>query len=346
MHLHSPLCWIPDSIPNGSSYVVELTAADVEFVEAAVTCFKSTNLGLPFISPENFPLPPHLVHILRQASVDVHHGRGFSVIRGVKTKIRSDEDEAIIFCGISSHFGKVRATGPNGMAMDHLRDASHDRVPEGLTKAELHPSKTMAPLKFHADRKLANTIALYVKTTASRGGNQYLASFWTVYNQMMAERPELLRVLAQDFPWPEVINDELKIFHHPVMFHHQGKVFCQLVYRVCGTNILNQAQLEALRHVEEYARKSCIEIVPQPGDIQFINNYALLHARQSWVDGSARLARHYLRLGLHDPTNAWPRPPAYEWLFDASLHVPPDQQTIPLEDFDPYGATALALDHG
>jgi hypothetical protein len=130
------------------------------------------------------------------------------------------------------------------------------------------------------------------------------------------------------------------------MFHHQGRIFCQLVYRTSGTNILNEDQLKALGVVEEYAKKNCIEIMPQPGDVQFINNYALLHARRAWVDDNTTSARHYLRLGLHDPENAWPQPPGYEWLFGASLHVPPEQQTIPVTDFDPYGVTSLALTHG
>jgi hypothetical protein len=130
------------------------------------------------------------------------------------------------------------------------------------------------------------------------------------------------------------------------MFHHQGRVFCQLVYRICGTNVLSEDQLRALDQVEEYANKNCIEIVPQPGDLQFINNFGLLHARRSWVDDMTKPERYLLRLGLHDPENAWPRPTGYEWLFDASLNVPPEQQTIPITDFDPYRATSLRLDHG
>jgi hypothetical protein len=138
----------------------------------------------------------------------------------------------------------------------------------------------------------------------------------------------------------------VQTFHHPVVFHHQGRIFCQFVYRICGTNILSEAQLRALDRVEEYANKNCIEILSQPGDIQFINNFALLHARRPWVDDMTKPERHLLRLGLHDPQNAWPRPPGYEWLFDANLHVPPEEQIIPITDFDPYGATSLRLDHG
>lgn len=130
------------------------------------------------------------------------------------------------------------------------------------------------------------------------------------------------------------------------MFHHQGRIFCQLVYRIYDTSILSDRQLRALDQVEHFANKNCIEILPQPGDLQFINNFGLLHARRSWVDDASQPERHYLRLGLHDPKNAWERPLGYEWLFDASLRIPPAHQTIPITDFDPYGKTSLAQDHG
>lgn len=74
-------------------------------------------IELPMISPETFQLPERLAQTLRQASDEVHNGRGFVVIRGLHDEARSDEDTAIMFCGLSSHFGRIRATGPNGMAM-------------------------------------------------------------------------------------------------------------------------------------------------------------------------------------------------------------------------------------
>jgi hypothetical protein len=132
-----------------------------------LNCPTAKNIALPLICPESFPLPQHMVRILRQASAEVHHGRGFVVIRGLHREMRSNEDTVILFCGLGSYIGVVRATGPNGMSMgehnnlydllripqritmcpaDHLRDASRDPVPSGLKKAELHPSKMMTSL--------------------------------------------------------------------------------------------------------------------------------------------------------------------------------------------------------
>ncbi len=58
--------------------------------------------------------------------------------------------------------------------------------------------------KFHADRRFADVLALFVKSKAASGGRQYLASAWTVYNKMLQWHPDELRVLVQDFPWPGV----------------------------------------------------------------------------------------------------------------------------------------------
>lgn len=55
------------------------------------------------------------------------------------------------------------------------------------------------------DRFYADIISLYIKDVAARGGEQYFASFWTIYNRLMQEDPDTLRVLARDWNWlPEM----------------------------------------------------------------------------------------------------------------------------------------------
>ncbi|KAI4686779.1 hypothetical protein J4E81_008440 [Alternaria sp. BMP 2799] len=227
------------------------------------------------------------------------------------------------------------------MSLDHLRDAIKDAKPEGKEHAELSPAKMMAPLKFHADRNFADNVALFVKSPAAVGGNQYLSSFGNVFNELRANNPEALETLARDFPWPGVMNDEPVTTYTPVMFEQMGRIFCQIVYRVFEkTAILSKAQWNALDAMEKVANEHCIELHPKPGDMQFFNNLGLLHARRAWIDRPGK-ERHYYRIGFRDPELAWERPPQYAWLFNDRLEVPKSDQTIPFTDFDPYGATAL-----
>lgn len=348
-NVHSELCWTPESYARRPlDYVFQLTADELTSINDAVTSFKSLGLpGIAMICPENFPLPTDLGWKLRELSITIHSGRGFVVLRGLNPQERSEEDNIIAFCGISSYIGRNRYANENGMAMDHLRDAIRDLRPVGREHVELHPSKMMVPLKFHADRKFADILALFIKSQAAVGGKQYLSSFWTVYNQMMESCPDALRILAEEFPWPGVVNDKPQTTYTPVIFQNDGRVLCQLVYRIFeGTNLLSPAQWQALDALERVANENAIELDVQVGDIQLVNNLAILHARSGWVDRPGH-ERHYYRLGLHDPENAWARPVKYEEMFDDHLQTLPQDQIIPITDFDPYGLTSLNLSgHG
>ena len=44
---------------------------------------------------------------------------------------------------------------------------------------------------------------MFIKENAAIGGEQYLASFSTIYNRMMEEDPESVAVLAQEWHWPK-----------------------------------------------------------------------------------------------------------------------------------------------
>ncbi|KAH7008854.1 hypothetical protein EDB80DRAFT_683835 [Ilyonectria destructans] len=347
VHLSSELCWTSDSFAP-LDYVVQLTKEELAAIEDSITSFKALKLeNIALIDPVNFPLPLGLANKLRSISSTIHSGRGFAVLRGLKLDDRPDEDRVIAFCGVSSYIGKDRCTNDNGVAMDHLRDAVRDEKPAGREHIELHPSKMMAPLKFHADRKFADILALYVKSTAAIDGDQYLSSAWQVYNDMMESCPDALRILAQDFPWPGVVNDLPETCHTPIIFRQDGRVLCQVVHRIFkGANHLSPVQREALDLPENFANKNSIKLDVQVGGIQLVNNLAPLHARRAWVDRPQQ-ERHYYRLGLRDPDNYWKRPLKCEAVFDDHLHTAPKEQSIPVTDFDPYGLTSLAHDaHG
>lgn len=132
-----------------------------------------------------------------------------------------------------------------------------------------------------------------------------------------------------------------------MIFQRSGKVYCQLVYRIFAkSNILTQKQWQALNALEAHADRNSVALDVEEGDIQLINNLAILHGREAWVDTESK-SRHYYRLGLRDPEKAWPRPEGYEWLFDDHFKTAPEDQVVPVTDFDPYGLTSLSeQNHG
>ncbi|KAK6062689.1 taurine catabolism dioxygenase TauD [Seiridium cupressi] len=73
---------------------------------------------------------------------------------------------------------------------------------------------------------------------------------------------------------------------------------------------INQRQHEALDIVEAIAQAAELKLQTRPGDMHFINNLALLHRRNSFVDGSLKQEkRHLIRMRLRSSELGWSIPP-------------------------------------
>jgi hypothetical protein len=59
------------------------------------------------------------------------------------------------------------------------------------------PAYTAEKQVYHTD--IGDVIALFALSNAAEGGESYLSSSWTVYNELAATRPDLIRTLAE--PW-------------------------------------------------------------------------------------------------------------------------------------------------
>ena len=79
---------------------------------------------------------------------------------------------------------------------------------------------------------------------------------------------------------------------------------------------LNRQQIDALDAIEAIARATELQIQTQPGDLHFINNLAILHRREGFVDGpAASEKRHLVRSRLRNSQHGWkiPEPLQGEW---------------------------------
>lgn len=70
---------------------------------------------------------------------------------------------------------------------------------------------------------------------------------------------------------------------------------------------ITEAQAEALDALEFYARSEALALDFQKGDIQYINNMSLFHARDGYKDSDSQ-RRHLLRLWLRDEEYGWQIP--------------------------------------
>lgn len=314
--LKGDLTWDGTSFLSEEDYMLKLTNEDVLEVRAALQSFNELGLYGNEVSSSNFPLP-NLGQKLLRTTLDLHRGKGFAIIRGLNPKDFSPEDNLIIFLGLSSYIGPKRGRqDEDGNMLMHIRDAKRSK-----TAQQNRPTRYSARgSTFHTDT-FCDILALQTRECAAQGGRNILASSWTVYNKIAAERPDLLQLLAEPI-WP--FDSRGNLFEsttRPLIYYYGQRVILNFarepliglegIRRAKGLASLSPEQRETLDLIERIASENQIVVSAKPGDFLFINNHAVLHSREAFEDSPA-IRRYLIRLWLKHPTLAWKLPRALQ----------------------------------
>ncbi|CEJ93567.1 hypothetical protein VHEMI09147 [[Torrubiella] hemipterigena] len=327
--LESTLAWDVTSVKKEYNWVYHLTDTDVQEIDVALKYFRSTNgngpLQLGAINVETFPLPT-LRNTLRHISNEIHNGYGFKVIRGLAVQAYSTEDNIAIYAGLSAHLAPARGRQdtifqgkPADVMILHIKDLTKTMDVQNITA----PAFTSETQVFHTDS--GDVVALFALGIAAEGGQSKLASSWRIYNELAATRPDLIRTLADSWPVDDFGKTDKGYHLRPLLYHHRQtqtsperiiiqyarRVFTGYRTRPRSSNIppITEAQAEALDALQFLAEENAISLDFQPGDIQYINNLSIVHAREAYTDSPTQ-QRHLIRMWLRDPALAWPTPEA------------------------------------
>jgi len=146
---------------------------------------------------------------------------------------------------------------------------------------------------------------------------------WTMYELgLVREAPELAAALYCPQPYDfrgEQPEGGKGWYELPVFTRHAGRLFVRYIrpYILASQRHADAPRIApdaeaAMRRVDAMTLDPDYNVVMdfQPGDMQFVNNYHVLHARKAYVDDPARgLVRHLKRLWLE--TGALADRPAY-----------------------------------
>ncbi|KAK0615557.1 hypothetical protein B0T17DRAFT_538472 [Bombardia bombarda] len=345
--LESELVWDGNNLEETYDWNYKLTEEDLEEVESALAHFQSLNKRLGDITQETFPLPK-LHDTLREISREIHTGHGFKVVRGVPVTKHTREENVIIYAGISSHIAPIRGRQdhqhegqPADVVLAHIKDLTTTVDASNIGA----PSYTADKQVFHTDS--GDIVALFALGEAAEGGQSYLSSSWKVYNELAATRPDLIRTLAE--PWAVDEFGKLgKLYTQRPLLHHQPatetdpeRLIIQYARRSFtgywglprSSNIpaITEGQAEALDALHFTAEKYAASLGFHQGDIQYVNNLSIFHARGGFKD-SAEKQRHLVRLWLRDPELAWKTPDALQERWDRVYKdVTAERSVFPLE---------------
>ena len=300
-----PSAWTVADFKTPADYTIELDAAHLRDIEHAIRQIKTAGLGLDDLQREHFEVPslrPAIDEIRRQ----IGDGRGFVVVRRLAVEDYSKDEIGMIFWGIGTHLGRGLSQSVLGDRLGHVKDFSRE---DPLARAYRNKQE----LSPHTDS--CDLVGLACLGDAKLGGVSRLTSAITVHNVMLEEYPEALERLYRGYVFHRRGEEKpgdlpYTPYRVPVYSHIEGKVSARYVrtYVEAGEAAAGRpmggAELAVLDRFEEVTKRPelMLEFTLQPGEMYFINNYTILHARTAFEDFEEEdRRRHLLRLWLEVP---------------------------------------------
>lgn len=318
--LHGPAVWTASDFEGGDQgWLHHLSAAEIGVIDAALAELRTRGRAFPDFDAEDFPIHA-LAPTLAAWAEALENGRGFLLIRGLPMERYREEDFKAIYYGIGLHMGQPVGQNPRGdllgevMAVGDVNDRN-TRVYE-----------TNLYVPYHSDP--SDVVGLLCVRRARRGGLSSLVSVAAVHNRLLAEHREYLGLYYQLWTFAHLCEPQPSL--SPIFSFHDGKLSCrylrqyiELGHDLCGRP-LSAVEREALDLIDAVLLDPAmrVDMMLEPGDIQFANNYAVLHSRNDFEDhADPALRRRLLRLWLKMPNartlspefpgrNGFPLPPS------------------------------------
>ena len=342
--VEGPSAWYgPDMVARSDEWLYELSEEEVAEIDAAVAALMASDTDLLDVDRESFRLPT-LAKELDRIQDEVVDGRGFVLIRGLPVESYTIEEAALAYLGIGSYFGWAIPQNAKGHVLGHVRDIGLDP-----NNPEHRLYGTTARHLFHTDS--CDIVGLLCLQTARSGGQSKIASSVTVYNEMLKQRPDLVRVMMQPFYTDrkgEIPEGKGPFYEMPIFNPYGGYLtttynrdFITAAQRFDEVPGLREDQTAAMDLADEIAAGDEVRLDMdfRRGDMQFIHNHQVLHSRTPYEDyDEPERKRHLLRLWLAPP-NCRPLAPAIEERFGSieqgtargGIRVPGQTLVAPLQ---------------
>ena len=296
-----PSAWKGKDIKDDDSWIYHWSEQSISVLEKALENVKQKGLKVPDFTKEDFPIT-ELAEEISYFNEELENGKGFIVIRGLPIERYTDEDAATIYYGLGLHMGTPVSQNIKGDMLGDVRNIGAENT------REVRVYETNEHLPYHAD--LSDVVGLLCLRKAKAGGMSSLSSAMTLYNEILEKHPEYLGVLHRHFLL-EHLNDG-DVGQTPIFSYHQGKLsgmYLRQYIEIAQENAglpLSPVEVEALDLVDSILCDPDIrlDMMMEPGDIQFANNYSIFHSRTSFEDHEEiELRRHLYRLWLKMPNS-------------------------------------------
>ena len=316
--------WQGSEMAGSPRWQRQLSPAQLAELDRALASARPRGLPWEQMTAEDFPLPS-FAPLAEEIRAELEDGCGLLLLRGIEPGRYSMDELKLLYAGLCRHIGTLVYSNRAGEIMREIRDVTRDdtravgerygALPDagkpGAFLSSYARTLTNQLLRFHTDR--CDVVALFCIRQAQAGGLSQLCSSPMVHNEMLRRRPELAAALYEPM-WRSRFGEEDATgdssYPLPVwgvrgakFTSHYSRTFIEAAQRRPEVPRLSAAQAEALDLLHAIAEELSFEMSFAPGDIQFVNNHVIYHARRAFEDDPAEGGRLLLRLWMAVPNS-------------------------------------------
>jgi hypothetical protein len=323
--------WTGDELAGATDWRFQLTPSMLAEIDAAVAGLGSRQISWERMRRDDFPVP-ETDGLLARVSTMLEEGRGLAKLSGLPVRRYDDDDLRRIWYGFGMHLGTPVSQSHAGLRMKVIRD-------EGATVGQVYGqlqnedgsaflssyarAVSNGALRFHTDR--TDVVGLLCAGQAKAGGLSKVASTVAIHNEMLRRRPDLLALLYRAYPRSRLGEEkggDAMVYMLPVFgvrdgrfTSHYSRTYIEAAQKMPGVPRLTREQEDALDLLADVAESICYRMRLEPGDMQFLNNHVIYHARDAFADDAGTgQVRRLFRLWLSMPNSrALPEDHAVLW---------------------------------
>ena len=308
--------WTCDDVRDPEQWTERFSAGELAELDAAIAFARSRSSDFLDIGKDAFPLPALGARLQRIGDVLIN-GRGFVLLRGLPRERWDNDAMCLAYWGIGAHLGQPWPQNHYGHLLGDVTDQGkgvQDPTARGNELGQIG-------LEYHCDG--SDLIGLLCLQTGVSGGLSAVANSVALHNELVRTRPDLAAELYEELPFDfrgEQAPGKRGWYRMPVFTRWGERLFVRLIgsYIIASQRHADAPRLtpgarEALAWMRDQSESGRFSVTMDflPGDMQFINNYHVLHGRTPYVDDPAKgKVRHLKRLWLE--TDLLPeRPPQF-----------------------------------
>ncbi|MFT7598548.1 MAG: hypothetical protein ACI8TP_001471 [Acidimicrobiales bacterium] len=282
--------WQGAQLVDDRSWEHHLRPSDIDDIEASLESVNKAGLSLSNIGASDFAVPS-LAPVLATIGQEIRDGRGFAMLRGLPVERYELDDLEKIYWGLCSHLG-IGMTQNSDASLIHY-------VTDGTLRPNQGGRGVGSPRRSSLHVDLTDAASLLCVRQAPDNPASWVASSVQVHNDLLSKNPAALARLYEGFEWDRLDEEgpsetpttgyKVPVFS-AAADNGSPKISCrynrywmaQALKRTADRLPDDVWQLFNL--FDETADANHLAIQFEPGDIQFINNFTVLHGRDAHAE--------------------------------------------------------------